>query len=418
MEAGTPSIELRPVAPRARFRSCCIVAACAIGGSSASAAVIFGNSGLRFGSRWDAAPRIEDGLERSLDGGLRYAMQGGGYEAYRDVFTWAGGPPSVAAFQQVVEDAFAAWTVVDPVTGLGTDLSFAHDPSTAVQGVSNPGFAVNYFGAEIDLFGAEDARNWDPGDGGQRGEAFFSTTGLGQMTLASGSTHTGYAIRGADIRMNSNPQVNWNLADFGVILTHEIGHALGLGDVDFNPGRFIDDNYDDTDAASALATLTNPWAHLVDPFNPAASPLQLYDVANADPGVDTPGVDILMESRIPQTFFNTGVAALQNDDFGGRQFLYPFVADATPGDYDASGQIEQGDLDLVLQNWGSDSDTNGTPLGWLADLPDGVIDQGELDGVLQNWGRAAAPAFNSSVVPEPAVAALVVAVLAWVRRHR
>ena len=32
-----------------------------------------------------------------------------------------------------------------------------------------------------------------------------------------------------------------------------------------------------------------------------------------------------MESDIPATFFANG-AALQNDDFGGRQFLYPVLA--------------------------------------------------------------------------------------------
>ncbi len=76
------------------------------------------------------------------------------------------------------------------------------------------------------------------------------------------------------------------------------------------------------------------------------------------------------------------------------------------GDYNASGQVEQGDLDLVLQNWGLDTDaTSGgaIPAGWTNDLPDGLIDQGELDGVLLNWGVSAVPAFNGASVPEPAL---------------
>lgn len=107
-------------------------------------------------------------------------------------------------------------------------------------------------------------------------------------------------------------------------MTHEIGHALGLGDVEFgiNPGIFIDDNFDGSDRATALATLTNSWAGLVDPFNPAASPLSLFDVQDADPGVDTPGVDILMESFIPDALIGDPTS-LRNDDYGGRQFLYP-----------------------------------------------------------------------------------------------
>ncbi len=41
---------------------------------------------------------------------------------------------------------------------------------------------------------------------------------------------------------------------------------------------------------------------------------------NGDPGLDTFGVDILMETQIP---FLDLSAPLQNDDFAGRQFLYP-----------------------------------------------------------------------------------------------
>jgi hypothetical protein len=65
------------------------------------------------------------------------------------------------------------------------------------------------------------------------------------------------------------------------------------------------------------------------------------------------------------------------------------------GDYNHDGQVEQGDLDLVLLNWGQ----QGVPGGWTNDLPEGPIDQGELDGVLLQWGGSAALAAAS--VPEP-----------------
>ena len=41
--------------------------------------------------RWDAAPRYVNGEERSLDGGLRYSIGGGSYEAFRDEFLWVAG---------------------------------------------------------------------------------------------------------------------------------------------------------------------------------------------------------------------------------------------------------------------------------------------------------------------------------------
>ena len=69
------------------------------------------------------------------------------------------------------------------------------------------------------------------------------------------------------------------------------------------------------------------------------------------------------------------------------------------GDYNASNQVEQGDLDLVLLNWGQQ--TPPVPDGWTNDLPDGAIDQAELDKVLLNWGNTSGLAVGSSV-PEPA----------------
>ena len=287
-----------------------------------NAAVIFGNSGLSGGYRWDAAARTINGNERSLNGGLRYSVQGGSYEAFRDSFNWLI-VPSVSEFQAAVEAAFKAWTVIDPVTGLGTDLSFAADLGTSVVGTGFGG--VNTNGAEIDLLVSNDANSWNVGDPGMRAEAYFNAE-FGDVTLTSGTTgySGGGAISGADITFNNNSQALYTLGWFQLILTHEIGHALGLGDVDFNPGVFIDDNYDGSTSATALATLTNSWAELVNPLNPAASPLSLFNVPNGDPGVDTFGVNILMESAIPGALLGD-LIPLKNDDFGGRQFLYPVV---------------------------------------------------------------------------------------------
>ncbi len=76
------------------------------------------------------------------------------------------------------------------------------------------------------------------------------------------------------------------------------------------------------------------------------------------------------------------------------------------GDFNASGQVEQGDLDLVLQNWGLDTSGAGIPSGWTNDNTDlGQIEQTELDRVLQNWGSTSAPDFSGSAVPEPGMLA-------------
>jgi hypothetical protein len=151
----------------------------------------------------------------------------------------------------------------------------------------------------------------------------------GPITLTSGTTnYAAGAIAGADVTLNDNAAAVYSLDVFRLLLTHELGHALGFADVDLNSGpsgTFIDDNYDSTSNATALATLTNSWALLVDPLNPAASAgLSLYTVANGAPGIDTPGVNILMESQgLGGQVGN--LTPLSNDDYGGRQFLYPFV---------------------------------------------------------------------------------------------
>lgn len=300
-----------------------------VGPSPADATVIFGNIGLSNGFRWDAAPRTFNGLERSLDGGLRYSLQTGSYAGYRDLFTWQGAAPTVFNFQRAIEGAFNAWTLADPVSGLGTDLFFRADLGTTAHGTGFGG--VNPAGAEIDLLASTNTAFWDLGDSGQQGMSFFDT-GAGGVTLTSGTVgYSGRAISGADITLNNNPQAAYSLISFQLLLTHEIGHALGLGDVEFdiNPRFFIDDNFDGRSSATARNTLTNSWARLVDPFDPSASPLFLFDVPNADPGIDTSGVNILMESSIPSALFGNSTP-LGNDDFGGRQFLYPFVLTPEP----------------------------------------------------------------------------------------
>jgi hypothetical protein len=95
-------------------------------------------------------------------------------------------------------------------------------------------------------------------------------------------------------------------------------------------------------------------------------------------------------------------------NFGTGQILrlVPVFAFAD-GDYDQSGTVEQGDLDLVLLSWGQDAAS--PPDGWQHDLPTGQIDQDELDKVLLNWGATSA-ASGGVNVPEPT--ACVIAVVA------
>jgi hypothetical protein len=285
---------------------------------------IFANTGLQGGARWDAGSRQYAGFERSLEGGLRFSLQGGSYQAFRDQFTWAGGAPTLGIFQQSVDRAFEQWRRVDPTSGLGTTVSFTPDFGTPVDATVQNGVR---FGAEIDIMAATSASTWGNGSAGLQGEAWFNAF-FENVTLTSGTTnYAAAAISGADIWMNSNVQALWTLPIFEAVLTHEVGHALGFLDVDLDAGpngRFIDDNFNGANGATALATLTNSFAHLINPLNPSLSPLAMYTVANGDPGFDTNGVEIMMESQMSNYFFGNP-NMMQNDEFAGRQFLYPVV---------------------------------------------------------------------------------------------
>ncbi|MEM9753214.1 MAG: choice-of-anchor tandem repeat NxxGxxAF-containing protein [Planctomycetota bacterium] len=86
------------------------------------------------------------------------------------------------------------------------------------------------------------------------------------------------------------------------------------------------------------------------------------------------------------------------------------------GDYDESGLVEQGDLNLVLNNWGSQRTFNDGTTTFATNN----VDQEELNAVLNNWGASAAPSFAGfESVPEPALAGVVVAAVGmFAPRHR
>lgn len=320
---------MKQLTQKTTLRSLLVVAAAGFA-LQAQAGVVFGlpASGLT-GTvlRWDAAPRVIGGNERSLDGGLRYAVSGGGLDAFRNQFSWDVVPSSVA-FAGAVQNAFDAWTRVDPVSGFGTSLSFRYDANTTPVGVTTGTGGVNVNGAEIDLIATNDAGFWNPGNNGTQGETWFAGINS-RATLTSGVANYSFsnAISGADIYLNNNPGAIYTLDLFRRLLTHEIGHAIGLGDVegDINPGLFIDDNFDGTSAATIAATLNNSWAAMVNPLDPSSSAgLSRYSLgAGATTGA---GVNLLMESRglgISAANPVTNLNPLTNDEYGTRQFLYP-----------------------------------------------------------------------------------------------
>jgi hypothetical protein len=360
---------------------------------------MFGSDDLSGGWRWDAAPRTINGNERSLDGGLRFSLQGGSFASYRDQFQWID-IPTVDQFQLAVVQAFAAWTAIDPVSGLHSNLSFVPDLATPVIGTGTFD-AVDPRGAEIDLLGV------DAGDDRRRAAAGPETIN-DTVALTSGTADYpgSEAIAGADVIMNNNPGAHYSLDVFRRLLTHEIGHTLGLSDVEtaIEEPRFIDDNFDDSTSANIVATLNNSWALQINPHNPAASPLALYQLANGDPGNDTLGVDLLMESDglgISTGNPVTRLVPLTNDEFAMRQFLYPSLERevVVTGDYNSNGVVDAADYVV----W---RDSFGQTVLWPGDQADGdqsgVIDRGDYEFWKQQFGVNVTSAISPTAVPEPA----------------
>ncbi len=153
-----------------------------------------------------------------------------------------------------------------------------------------------------------------------------------------------------------------------------------------------------------------------------AGPLELLLLDGYDPAVGE--VFTVVDAGALSGVFSS-VAGVEVD--GGFALAVTYAADsvlvtvAMPGDADLNGQVEQGDLDAVLQNWGLTAAQHG--ISWATgDLNgSGQVEQGDLDAVLINWGSAAAPGFalNPGVVPEPGGIVVVMSTLglAWRRRR-
>ena len=334
--------------------------------------------GVQYGNgiiRWNAEPHYVDGVERSLDGGLRYSIEGGSYEAFLERFEWQDPAPTVAEFQSAVEASFSAWEVMDPESGLGTDLYFVPDFDTPIVIEDRPNSLPGRFklnrGAEIDITSWSGV-NWITN------VSIFGDPDSDSVTLTSGVANYDATVNsGIDIRFNSRntfDDVPWTLHDFQSALTPAIGDALNVMVVNLPANsvlsEYYDDNFDGSTHATALETLTNSFAHLIDPLDPDNSPaLSQFELCQdadctSSPGLDSPGVVLLAEDD------EIRVTELDNDAFAARQFLYPFVR--VPGDFNADKVLTVEDIDLLSLEMGKVE-----PRHWFDLTGDEIVDQAD-----------------------------------------
>lgn len=257
----------------------------------APAFVDVGQTGdLATAARWSPTDIGGRGLG---DGRIEVFVESGFAEAIATAVTGSAMAQDVADIDAAVLAAFHSWQ--SPV--LQFDVTF---DGPAVRDDPDSG-------GEIDLFTILSS---DPefGTVALFGITHMNWTFLANRQLTNGTVLAGNAITGADIYFATDRLAaaapsftrEQQLRLFQRLVTHEIGHAIGLA----HPNETPEINYDtDTDPSDAM---------LIDPTAPLADLI-------LSPNVDGQAV---ME-RLPtdgNALFN---ASLRNDDRGGRDALYP-----------------------------------------------------------------------------------------------
>jgi hypothetical protein len=188
--------------------------------------------------------------------------------------------------------------------------------------------------------------------------------------------------------------------------TGATGEGAGMDDLNSN----TDPGFDGGTSAYLFATVDYNF------FDVGATAELFLQIGSA--GIaDTSGlVASVIFGELDADLSSSILAERNVDQLGDGQDIADATAAAVPsgctinGDYDDSGQVAQGDLDLVLLNWGDTVPPNPNPGVWVCDavFPTApLISQDELDGVLLNWGNTAASAgASASAIPEPGTVGL------------
>lgn len=204
----------------------------------------------------------------------------------------------------------------------------------------------------------------------------------------------------------------------GLVIDFDLSGYDPLGDYDAYINNLREGNFVDFVSFTSLpagrsfqAAVSSEWLDgRLGWFNDAGAVIQQDD--RDDDGL------LLMAGEVPPSGqVNMAVAGWDDFDFEGFNdwdlgSYSLFLAIELLGDCNNDGFVGQGDLDLVLANWGT-----SVPPGHPADRNgDEFVGQGDLDRVLNDWGLNNPPV---TPVPEPTAAMLLgVGWAAWIRSRR
>ena len=245
-------------------------------------------------------------------------------------------------------------------------------------GASSGGNGGGFTSAEIGQINQITADWFDLLDGGREDDGTYN--GWGGVITFDNDASTDWSFDW------TNPPVSGK-SDFYSVAIHELAHALGFGGTEW-------------EALVSGGTFTGPASFAengnVAPQTSADNSHWIESTMSVVRGTTTTQ-EAAMDPNL-----TTGTRKLWTDlDSAGLEDIGWEIAALTiadlAGDYTGNGSVEQGDLDLVLNNWGAARGPWDNADGFAS----ANVDQEELDRVLNNWGSRTSPSFTGFAVPEP-----------------